>query len=117
MTGNQADDKGGGIYCKEGSDAVITNCILWGNTATTGAQIHTASSSPVVSYSDVQGGWSGTGNINANPAFADAYHLQSGSPCIDEGYPNGNYIGQKDIDGEERVMGDYVDIGADEYTQ
>ena len=117
LTGNQADDKGGGFYCKDGSDAVITNCIVWGNTATTGAQIHTASSTPVVSYSDVEGGWTGTGNINSDPAFADAYHLQSNSPCIDEGDPNGNYAVQKDIDGEERVMGDEVDIGADEYTQ
>jgi len=49
------------------------------------------------------------------------YHLSSGSACIDAGYPEGDYAGQTDIDGEPRVFdGDYndtdiVDIGADEY--
>ncbi|MHC4692559.1 MAG: right-handed parallel beta-helix repeat-containing protein, partial [Planctomycetota bacterium] len=119
MTGNDADDKGGAIYCKDGSDAVITNCILWGNTATTGSQIHTASSSPVVTYSDVEGTtvYPGTGNINSNPLFSDAYHIPSNSPCIDAGDPGGNYFGKKDIDGDEREMGDEVDMGADEYRQ
>ncbi len=49
------------------------------------------------------------------------YHLRVDSPCIDAGYPEGDYIGQTDIDGEPRVFdGDYdeipiVDMGADEY--
>ncbi len=49
------------------------------------------------------------------------YHLRVESPCIDAGYPQGDYSGQKDIDGEPRVFdGDYndvsiVDMGADEY--
>ncbi|NIP55528.1 MAG: hypothetical protein GWN00_14405, partial [Aliifodinibius sp.] len=49
------------------------------------------------------------------------YHLRVESPCIDAGDPNGDYTGQKDIDGEPRVFdGDYnevpiVDMGADEY--
>jgi len=128
LGGNQADDKGGGIYCKDGSDAVITNCIVWGNTAPTGSQIHTATSSPVVSYSDIQGTpvYSGTGNINTNPAFEDAangdYYLLPSSPCIDIGDSNGDYGGQVDIEGDSRVIdiggrGDGtvdVDMGADE---
>lgn len=40
-------------------------------------------------YSDIQGGWSGIGNINADPLFVDTangdYRLQGGSPCIDAG--------------------------------
>ncbi len=49
------------------------------------------------------------------------YHLTTDSPCIDSGDPNGDYSGQKDIDGEPRVFdGDddevpIVDMGADEY--
>ena len=42
-------------------------------------------------------------------------HLTSGSDCIDEGDPDGTYTGQKDMDGEDRVNGSEVDIGADEY--
>ncbi|HTE05157.1 MAG TPA: right-handed parallel beta-helix repeat-containing protein, partial [Planctomycetota bacterium] len=38
-----------------------------------------------VSFSDVQGGWPGTGNIDADPLFVDAAHqvfaLLPGSPC------------------------------------
>lgn len=45
----------------------------------------------VVTYSNVEGGWSGVGNIDAEPLFADAaagdYALALGSPCIDAGNP------------------------------
>ncbi|MHC4425558.1 MAG: right-handed parallel beta-helix repeat-containing protein [Planctomycetota bacterium] len=44
------------------------------------------------------------------------YHLLAGSPCIDEGDPEQDYSGQTDIDGRERVFGQRVDIGADEYV-
>jgi hypothetical protein len=49
------------------------------------------------------------------------YHLTVDSACIDAGYPEGDYTGQTDIDGEPRVFdGDAngtptVDMGADEY--
>jgi subtilisin family serine protease len=48
------------------------------------------------------------------------FHLKYASECIEKGDPNGNYTGQKDIDGEDRVMdgdgdcNDVVDMGADE---
>jgi arylsulfatase A len=42
------------------------------------------------------------------------YHLQSGSPCINAG-AEGSYGVQKDIDGQPRVVGTRVDMGADEY--
>jgi hypothetical protein len=45
---------------------------------------------------------------------AGEYHLLPTSPCIDRGDPNVDYSGQTDIDGESRVFGDRVDIGADE---
>jgi hypothetical protein len=43
------------------------------------------------------------------------YHLTAASPCRNAGDPNGDYTGQTDIDGEPRVMGGRVDMGADEY--
>lgn len=44
-------------------------------------------------YSDVQGGWPGAGNIDVNPQFVDAangnYRLRWGSPAIDAGTNSG----------------------------
>jgi hypothetical protein len=94
--------------------------------------------SAIVRYSDVQGGWSGDGNIDADPCYwADIddpniivepndpysirvegdYHLLEGSPCIDAGDPN--YVAgpnETDLDGNPRVFGDRIDMGAYEFT-
>lgn len=60
------------------------------------------------------------GNISVSPLFVDYedgdFHLQSISPCINAGDPEGDYSGRTDIDGEPRVMGCGVDIGVDEFT-
>ena len=65
----------------------MTNSILWGNGL---EEIYVDESSTlVVSYSNVQGGWLGTANIDADPLFVDPtndnYRLSSGSPGIDAG--------------------------------
>ncbi|MBN1393309.1 MAG: hypothetical protein JW947_10990, partial [Sedimentisphaerales bacterium] len=77
FSGNSAGSNGGGMFNSSGSPTVV-NCILWGNTAPNGPQIYGSST---VSFSDVQGGWTGLGNIDADPRFVDAdandYHLQS----------------------------------------
>lgn len=72
------------------SSLTVTNCILWGNTASSGSQIFKDwTSSASVSYTDVQGGWPGTGNINADPCFVNPdsndFHLLPASACIDAG--------------------------------
>jgi len=46
--------------------------------------------------------------------FTDSYHLKADSPCVNAGDQNGSYSGQKDVDGEQRVIWGRVDIGADE---
>ncbi|MHC4483353.1 MAG: choice-of-anchor Q domain-containing protein, partial [Planctomycetota bacterium] len=131
ISSNAAGAQGGGIFNRN-SEPNITNCVIWDNIAPSEAQIYNAeASSPSVSYSDVQGGYSGVGNIDADPCFVSAgywadandpnilvepndpnavwidgdYHLLPGSPCIDAGDPN--YIAEldaTDLDGNPRIV-------------
>jgi len=85
FSSNMAVYDGGGIY-NDNSSPTVTNCILWNDTPD---EIYKSSGSPIVTYSDVMGGYIGTGNINADPCFIDAaagdLHLRPDSPCIDAG--------------------------------
>ena len=118
ISGNSATglySGGGGIYC-DYSSLTITNCILWGDYALYGPEIDLYSGSVLVTYSDVQGGWPGEGNIDLDPLLVGEvdYHLTAGSPCIDTGIDIGVYA---DIDGDARPQGAGFDIGSDEYTE
>jgi parallel beta-helix repeat protein len=77
FTGNSAAYFGGGIYFAGGSP-ILTNCILWDNTP---EEIYIFGGTPVITYSNIQGGFTGEGNIDTDPLFADApngdYHLKS----------------------------------------
>ena len=106
---------GGGMYNESSSSPTVTNNILWGDSP---SEIYNASSSsPSVAYSDIQGGFTGTGNIDADPKFVDAanedYHLQQGSPCIDTGTPSG--APATDLEGNPRPQGAGYDMGAYEF--
>jgi hypothetical protein len=142
IVGNSASYDGGGITAMDWADVTAVNCIVWGNTSPAGDQISVALEDSAVSvrFCDIQGGpnaipvaqyseltW-GEGNIDADPLFVDPngpdgdpntwqdndYHLTDASPCRNAGDPNGLYAAQTDIDGEPRVAGGRVDIGADE---
>jgi hypothetical protein len=67
---------GGGIQ-SGGSSLTIVNTIIWGDTPN---EI-TFYGGIISSYSDIQGGWPGTANIDTDPCFADPcssdYHLKS----------------------------------------
>ena len=65
----------------------------------------------------------GTGNISADPLFVQTsdpasegyFRLGTGSSCIDQGDPTyASVDGETDIDGDQRIIGGRVDIGADE---
>ncbi len=72
----------------------------------------------MATYSCIQGigTLAGEGNIGDDPLLAgNGIHLRAGSPCIDAGSPLGKFDGQVDIDGEPREVGQFVDIGVDEF--
>jgi hypothetical protein len=100
---------GGGVDCARSSDPMLSNCILWHNAP---QAVFINNSNPSIISCDVQGGWPGTGNIDADPFFVrnpsdggDGWgddpatpdvdesanddfgdlHLRPSSPCIDAG--------------------------------
>jgi subtilisin family serine protease len=109
IVGNSA----AGIYNAGGTQATISNCIIW--------DCNDDLYNCTAEYSCIQDGDSGTGNISADPCFVDYnsrdLHLTWSSPCIDSGDPNGDYTGEKDIDGEDRAIDGRVEMGADELFQ
>ena len=71
----------------------------------------------VASYSNIRGGWPGTGNIDIDPLFIWQGHLQKNSPCVNTGDPN--YIpgpNETDLDGNPRIIDGRIDMGAYEYN-
>jgi hypothetical protein len=128
FSGNSVSLSGGGMYNKDNSIPVIMNAIFWGNTPN---QIASASgSTPTVTYSDVEGGYTGTGNINLDPllgsladnsGFTLTHALLDDSPAIDAGNPDPATCPASDQRGVSRPFdgdGDGValcDMGAYEY--
>ncbi|MBW2059143.1 MAG: DUF1565 domain-containing protein [Deltaproteobacteria bacterium] len=118
---NTAGASGGGMYNDAYSSPVVTNTILWGDTAPADGEIHAgATSYPDVAYSDIQGGYSGLGNIDADPGFLDPengdFHLAAESVCIDVGDPEAPSLPETDFEGDPRIVGDMPDMGVDEFV-
>ncbi len=97
---NSAGSNGGGFFSRR-SNPIICNSILWGNTS---GQVYAEAGSPYITYTNIQEGWPGPGNIDSNPHFVrdewSDYRLLWGSPCIDSGYPD-----SLDMDGTRSDMG------------
>ena len=133
FTGNTATQQGGGMAdfaFGQTSLPILSNCVLWNNSPD---QIFDdMNAEATVGFSDVQGGWPGTGNIDADPLFVDPdngdLRLLPGSPCIDAGHNNAiSDLTDTDLDGNPRFADDpnttdtgcgvpvIVDMGAYEY--
>jgi len=122
---------GDGIYCSSSSSPNIVNSIIRSNGS---EQIYAGDGSPIITYSNIEDGWAGTGNIDTDPCFAlfdlsgDPnmwdFHLQSAygrwdsngqiwvydgntSPCIDAGDPNSDWSDEAWPNGKRINMGAY----------
>jgi len=155
LSGNTAK-RGGGMYSLDYSNSSLINCTFSGNVAENGSTLACESYNPnypcnikfsncilwndgneiysgensliKIAYSNIQGGWPGLGNIDADPCFADPcngdYHLKSqagrldpnseswimdyvSSPCIDAGNPGCPEANEPIPNGNRRNMGAY----------
>ena len=120
---NHTPGYGGGISCLITSSPTVVNSIFWGDTATSGSdEIYVDGTSSIsVTYSDVEGTYAGTGNIDNDPLFVDDdnldislrdYHLTVNSTdVIDAGTSTG--APADDIDDDTRDAD--PDMGSDEF--
>ncbi|MCL5281505.1 MAG: hypothetical protein M1376_16530 [Planctomycetes bacterium] len=118
------------------SELTVANSILWDG----GSEILSQGKSLVtVTHTDIQGGWPGVNNLAADPLFIlpdgpdgiagagdDNLRLGSGSPCVDQGTipllpkdavdldGDGNVTEPLplDLDGNPRIFGPGLDLGA-----
>ena len=106
---------GAGVNIHSSGLVLVRSCIVWGNGAT---QLNPA---VVADHSDVQGGFTGNGNINADPLFVNAalgdYTLQAGSPCIDVAHfsepldPDGTVADMGAFPYMQNVVGGMITVG------
>jgi M6 family metalloprotease-like protein len=117
-------DYGGGVYT-DGSEnqPLIANNIFAFNASGIQRAAGTLTLRNNCVYENTAYNYSGTfpgsGDIEADPVFVSKtlgdYHLRSFSPCIDTGDSSVVQAGDMDIDGQPRIYGARVDMGADEW--
>nr|NQU92919.1 PKD domain-containing protein [Bacteroidota bacterium] len=103
ISDNTAGTSGGAIFCTNSSSPELINCILWNDSPD---EVTLSSDTAYITYSDIEGGYTGTGNINSDPLFHSTrgdstYYLTASSPCINAGNP----LTPHDPDGSRVDMG------------
>jgi hypothetical protein len=105
----------------EGNDSVIEGFTILNGNAGAGGGIYCDGAAPDVVYCDVQGGWPGPGNIDANPQLVDPawltldMHILRTSPCRDAGWNGAMGLPEQDFEGDPRQASGTADLGADEF--
>jgi hypothetical protein len=113
IVGNAASSSGGGV--NGGGEGVMNNCIIYFNTAPSGSNYTGIKMNYCCTMPTLNGDPTSLTNapLFQNAAASD-FHLQSNSPCINSG--NNTYVTvTNDLDGNPRIVGGTVDIGAYEY--
>ena len=107
-------------------ELIVANSIFWNG----GSEIWEDGSIGVdttITYSNIEGGWPGVGNLAINPLFVDSdgndnlpgteddnLRLSDVSPCLNVG-DNGAVVSTTDADGMPRIAFQVVDLGAYEF--
>jgi parallel beta-helix repeat protein/predicted outer membrane repeat protein len=134
ITGNSSYSYGGGFYCMDSVNPKVYNNIIYGNQAPLGTQVYLWQTNSQASFyhCNIEGGLegfagSGSGgafvgeyinNIDADPLFENSalgdFRISNVSPCVDTGMPDTTslMIPESDLAGEQRIVGEYIDIGA-----
>ena len=113
LVGNSADWDGGGAWY-----STVVNSILFGNFCASDPNYGRSSLNYSCTTPDPYDTGNGTGNITNAPLFVNPvtgdFRLQTDSPCINAG--NDAFVtNDTDLDGNLRIRGGTVDIGAYEY--
>ena len=111
LTGNSAGFGGGAAI------SALNNCIVYYNTAGSGPNC-ILRAGDTLNHCCTAPLSAGAGNFAAEPAFVNLaggdLRLQSNSPCINSG-GNAYALGLTDLDGNPRIVGGIVDVGAYEH--
>jgi hypothetical protein len=133
VVGNFANTHVAGGLVDSGSNVTVQNCVFWDNQGNSGQNGNNQVSGTQVSYSLIEGGLPGTGNISTAPDFVDQagfdFRPAVTSPAIDAG---SNSLAQAgivlDYDQTSRIVdaptvpdtgvgfGGPIDMGAFEYS-
>ncbi len=112
IVGNTAALAGGGVNGASGF--TMNNCIVYDNTAPSGSNQIAIK----MNYCCTVPIFASSGNLTNPPVFANPaagdYHLNAASPCINAGI-NSSSGSPADLDGNPRIVGGAVDMGAYEF--
>ncbi len=121
IAGNSASD-GGGVFCTgDPHPSLANNAIAFNSSGIwwhSGTPAHRNNCVYGNTDYDYVGLAPGAGDISEDPLFVDRpggdYHLSPSSPCVNAGWNEAPGLPSLDMDGEGRIFGGTVDIGADE---
>ncbi len=126
FTGNSATTGGGGIFSNQTSMSLV-NVIMWDDSAPTEPEIRYGTTPPGISYSLIEGCWPGLfwdsslgtdngNNLDSDPLFldpaSDDFSLDDCSPAVNAGNVTMPALPATDLDGDSRIVGAEIDMGA-----